>query len=231
MNKKYLISIPLLKTGAVDKKLTFTVNTLLDPFYISESALLSLFLDEEDYQTYSPKAREIIFNASLKTDAFMYGKLQSFPKEHVLTLKRELALCLSMNSFGRHFMKSFSESIQRTKSYAEFTVSTSIKNNPNLLKGMVESSDQCLEEIKQEIKSLDMVANGLGLTNMKGINNLGNPFTWRVWAHNNLPYKSQEIFASDKIWYNGNIYKDGNNVSTTGIEDRGRATRSSIYDH
>ena len=71
MNKKYLISIPLLKDGAVGKKLNFTVNTLLDPFYISETALLSLFLDEEDYQTYSPKAREIIFNASLKTDAFM----------------------------------------------------------------------------------------------------------------------------------------------------------------
>ena len=231
MNKKYLISIPLLKTEAVDKKLTFSVNTLLTPFYISESALLSVFLEEKEYATYSPKAREIIFNASLKTDAFMYGKLQSFPQEHILTLKRELALCLSMNSFGRHFMKNFSESVQRTKSYAEFTVSTSIKNNPNLLKSMVESSDQCLEEIKEEIKSLDMVANGLGSTNMKGINNLGNPFTWRVWAHNNLPYKSQEIFASDKIWYNGNIYKDGNNVSTTGIEDRGRATRSSIYDH
>ena len=96
---------------------------------------------------------------------------------------------------------------------------------------MVESSDQCLEEIKEEIKSLDMVVNSLGSTNMKGINNLGNPFTWRVWAHNNLPYKSQEIFASDKIWYNGNIYKDGNNVSTARIEDRGRATRSSVYDH
>ena len=231
MNKKYLISIPLLKTGAVDKKLTFSVNTLLTPFYISESALLSVFLEEKEYATYSPKAREVIFNASLKTDAFMYGKLQSFPQEHVLTLKRELALCLSMNSFGRHFMKNFSESVQRTKSCAEFTVSTSIKNNPNLLKSMVESSDQCLEEIKEEIKSLDMVANGLGSTNMKGINNLGNPFTWRVWAHNNLPYKSQEIFASDKIWYNGNIYKDGNNVSTARIEDRGRATRSSIYDH
>lgn len=231
MNKKYLISIPLLKTEATDKKLTFSVNTLLTPFYISESALLSVFLDEQEYATYSPKAREIIFNASLKTDAFMYGKLQSFPQEHVLTLKRELALCLSMNSFGKHFMKNFSESVQRTKTYAEFTVSTSIKNNPNLLKSMVESSDQCLEEIKEEIKSLDMITNGLGLSNMKGINNVGNPFTWRVWAHNNLPYKSQEIFASGKIWYNGNIYKDGANVSTTGIEDRRRATRSSVYNY
>lgn len=52
---------------------------------------------------------------------------------------------------------------------------------------------------KEEIKSLD--GNKWFRTN--GPNNR-NPFM-EVWAHNNLPYSS----TSDKIWYNGNIYRMG----------------------
>ena len=228
MNKKYIINIPL-KDGT--NKLNFNVNVLLYPFYISETALLSSYVDENEYDKYRMKARETIFNSSLRAEEFVMMKIGALPPDYTLLLKRELALCFAMEAFGNHFYKGYTESMTRSKTYGEFSVMTSIKNNPTLLKSSIDTAGECIAGIKAEIQTLADMINGLGMSNLKGSWNEANPLTFRLWFHNNLPQKSQEIFATDKVWYHGNIYKEGNNVSNSGIEDRRRTKGSSIYNY
>ena len=214
MNKRYNIKIPIkFEIEGVEeltKALKINVNTMLNPFYISETSLLSLFMDEEEYEKFHPKARELIFNASLRASEFSYGKLRGFSEEHKLLLKRELTLCLVINSFAKHFNKGFELSHQRSKSFAEFSVATTVKNSPALLEDMIKNSNSCVTEAKKAINDLSQVAASLGAMNLKGGWNISNAFTFRLWLHNNLPEKSSAIFASNKIYsQNGNLYKDG----------------------
>lgn len=218
MNKKYLISIPLLNSESTAKNtLQFSVNTLLQPYYISEDSLLSFFTTEDDYIKYRPKAREIIFNASLRADTFMYNRLPEYSEEHILLLKRELALCLALNNFATFFHKEFAESVHRSKSFAEFSVATTVKNSPEALKEIIGNSKQCIEEAKQSIIDLQTMRDSVGMLFDKGHLNFTNKFSYRAWINNNLPVRSQEILANDKIWFNGSLYKD--RVSNEGIID------------
>lgn len=171
MNKRYNIKIPIkFEIEGVEeltKALKINVNTMLNPFYISETSLLSLFMDEEEYEKFHPKARELIFNASLRASEFSYGKLRGFSEEHKLLLKRELTLCLVINSFAKHFNKGFELSHQRSKSFAEFSVSTTVKNSPALLEDMIKNSNSCVTEAKKAINDLSQVAASLGAMNLK----------------------------------------------------------------
>lgn len=216
MNKKFIITIPL--KNEKKKSIKLSVNTMLTPFYISETALLSVYMEEEEYETYREKAREIIFNASLRADEYTYNKLGAVSDEHKLLLKRELALCFALNTFSRHFYKGFHDTLHRSKSFADFTVTTTVKNNPALLKDMIANSNDCIKEAKKAIKDISAVDLGLGRSMVKGKLNPANSFSYRLWIHNMLPEKSNALFASEKIWLNGNMYKDGvRNVSNPGI--------------
>lgn len=228
MNKKYILRIPIKDS---DKKLSISANLMLDPYYISETAILSAYVEEQDYDKYLPKAREIIYNSSLRALEFVTRVLgTTLPESYLILYKRELALCFAMESFGNHYYNGYTESLSRSKSYGEFSVSTTVKNGTNLVNSRIQGAKDCIDGIKQEIKNLADMNNGLGLFNVKGIDNSSNPLSFRLWFHNNLPERSKEIFASGKVWYHGNIYKEGKNVSNAGIENRGRAERSSIYD-
>lgn len=216
MNKKYMIKIPLKHPEDVEyakNSLQFSVNTLLHPFYIAETSLLSLFTEEEDYKKYSEKAREIIYNASLRSLEFTYNKLNNFPEEHKLIFRRELALCLAINSFANHFYKGFADTVQRSKSFADFSVSTTVKNNPSLLKEMITGSSDCILEAKLAITNASHIANSLGMTSVKGEYNPSNSFSYRTWIHSALPIQSTNALANGKIWFQGNLYKDVDNVS------------------
>lgn len=220
MNKKYMIKIPLKHTK--DKEyakhnLQFSVNTMLYPYYISETSLLSMFTDIEEYPLYIERSRELIFNASLRALEFTYNKLNSFPEEHKLILRRELALCLAINSFSNHFYKGFYDSIQRSKSFADFSVSTTVKNNPTLLNEMITNSNNCIVEAKAAIIGASHIANSLGMTSVKGVENMSNSFSYRTWIHSNLPVASSSVLGNGKIWFAGNLYKDAPNVSNTRV--------------
>lgn len=220
MNKKYMIKIPLKHPENLEyakNNLQFSVNTLLHPFYIAETSLLSMFVEEEEYEKYGDKAREIIYNASLRALEFTYNKLNTFPEEHKLIFRRELALCLAMNNFANHFYKGFTDTIQRSKSFADFSVSTTVKNNPSLLKEMIAGSSNCILEAKLAITNASHIANSLGLTSVKGVYNASNSFSYRTWIHTNLPIESSSVIANGKIWFEGNLYKDSTRVSNTGI--------------
>lgn len=214
MNKKLILRLPIKPedpSDVEDRAIKLQVNTLLDPYYISESSLLSIFVEEDEYVEYLPKTREVIFNASLRAKEFTYNKLHGFSEEHQLMLRRELALCFAINSFAKHFYKAYSGSTSRSKSFADFSVSTTVKSSPILLEDMISSSNGCILEAKKAIQDLTEIAGSLGLSNSKGKFNVSNAFSFRLWFHNNLPQRSNDILASNKIWYNGNLYKTGRN--------------------
>lgn len=206
MNKKYMIKIPL--KNEPKEALSFNVNLLLYPYYISESALLAIFTEEHEYTKYRSLAREIIFNASLRAYEFSYNKMGHTLEEHKLIFRRELALCLAMNAFSNHFYKDLYSSLSRSKSYADFSVSTTVKNDGVLLKEMIANSSNCIIEAKKVITDSYNISNSLGKTSVKGVLNPGNSFSYRTWIHSNLPIKSSSILGNNKIWYQGNLYKD-----------------------
>ena len=86
MNKKYMIKIPLKHTKDVEyakHNLQFSVNTMLYPYYISETSLLSMFTDIEEYPLYIERSRELIFNASLRALEFTYNKLNIVDQKQI----------------------------------------------------------------------------------------------------------------------------------------------------
>lgn len=237
MNIRFLLKIPFrnktkLPDGTVqeeEKKASLVVDTLLDPYYISDSALLSMFVDESEYGRWGLKAREIAFHASLRAWEWAHFKLCDYPEEQRIYWIRELAMCFAINAFAKHFYQNHYESLHRSKTYAEFTVTTTVRHSPHALKGILDDSQRCIDEMKKEIEEAKDLANGVGLSNYKGSLNCSNPWTWRLWFNNNLSERSEEIYASEKYWYNGNIYKDGKHVSNTRAYYQGRATRSPVY--
>lgn len=220
MNKKYLLKIPI-KTLVVEndkekidksKVANVVINTMLTPMYTTESELLSLFVDEDEYDKYYLKAREIAFTSSIRAEEYLKGRLRSgtIPEETLLLLRRELSQCFGVNGLANFFFKGFGESVSRSKTLGEFSVSTTVKNNTYALRDIIDSSKDCIKDAKKSVDELKHLAASMGASFNKGACNIGNRFSYRLWFHNNLPERSTQIYASEKYGhYNGNIYKDG----------------------
>lgn len=220
MNKKYLLKIPIktLVKGTTGEKIdtsktiTLPINTLLTPMYTTEAELLAMFVDEEEYDKYYLKAREIAFTSSIRAEDYLKSRLKSgtIPEETLMLLRRELAQCFGVNALATFFFKGYGESVSRTKTLGEFSVSTTVKNNTYALRDIIDSSKDCLKEAKKSVEEIKHLAASMGASFNKGSCNLKSKFSYRLWFHNNLPERSTQIYASEKYGhYNGNIYKDG----------------------
>lgn len=231
MNKKYLIKIPIKTLVVEDDKekidksqvANIVINTMLTPMYTTESELLALFVDEEEYDKYYLKAREIAFTSSIRAEEYLKGKLTSgtIPEETLLLLRRELSQCFGVNGLANFFFKGYRESVSRSKTLGEFSVSTTVKNNTYALRDIINSSKDCIKDAKRSVEEFKHLAASMGASFNKGACNLGSRFSYRLWFHNNLPERSTQIYASEKYGhYNGNRYKDGirssSYVSATG---------------
>ena len=187
-------------------QLKFKVDLLLTPFYVTESEVLSTYLDEWNNKQVE-SARNIIFKNSLEADRLVGRKFTHQPKEEVFMLKRQLVLCMSVRDFGNRFNSDYISSLSRTKTLAEFTVSTSSNNNPQFVINTIDEAKQCVDDIKEAISLLGA---GLISTFVKGsLNNQNNNGVYRLWHHFNLPAISQQTTASVKRPFNGRYYKNG----------------------
>lgn len=220
MNKKYILKVPI-KTVTSDngvskvdssKKVDIVINTMLTPMYTTESELLTLFVDEEDYDKYYLKAREIAFTSSIRAHEYVNSKVRflNLPPQQLILLFRELSQCFGVNGLANFFFKGFGESVSRSKTLGEFSVSTTVKNNTYALRDIINSSRDCIKDAKKALDELKHLGTSYGVAVNKGACNIGSKFSYRLWFHNNLPERSTEIYASEKYGhYNGNRYKDG----------------------
>ena len=209
MNINLKLSIPFKDT---DETLTLVADTLLEPFYITEREVLSVFLEEYS-DRFIKGAREIIFYSSIKANEILELKLQHFDIEELKTIRRQLTLCLAIIGFGNKFNSDFIKSMSRSKTLADFTVSTTVANDSGFLNNIIKDAQTCVNDLTsliQEINSGDSVARLF----VKGQLNTVNYDSNRLWAHRNLTSFSTETHASLKKPFNGRYYKNGGNYVT-----------------
>lgn len=204
MNININIKIPLKTKEGV---LKISENLLLDPLYVTENEILSVYLTKYTNEHFKA-AREVAFYSSLKADEIIGKKIDSFSDKEKFSFKRQLALCLSIISFGNKFNTEYIKSLSRSKTLAEFSVSTSSTNDPQFVVGIIKEAQECVADLKT---ALSMSGDVLIRTFVKGANNPMNNTVNRLWHHFNLDLKSTQTYASDKKFYNGKYYKNGGN--------------------
>ena len=209
MNINLKLSIPFKDTN---ETLTVVADTLLEPFYITEREVLSVFLEEYS-DRFVKGVREIIFYSSIKANEILELKLQHFDIEELKTIRRQLTLCLAIIGFGNKFNSDFIKSMSRSKTLADFTVSTTVANDSGFLNNIIKDAQTCVNDLTsliQEINSGDSVARLF----VKGQSNTLNYDSSRLWAHRSLTSFSTETHASLKKPFNGRYYKNGGNYVT-----------------
>jgi hypothetical protein len=185
-------------------------NTLLSPFYVSEKEVLSTFLETYNESQFN-SMREIIFFNSMKADDFIKDNLKDLPERELAMFKRNLVICLSTVAFGNKFNSDFLKSLSRSKSLADFSVSTTAVNDPQFVVNIINDAKQCVEEARELIEAISLGGEGLIKSFVKGELNANTIQTNRLWHHYNLPIKSTETYASQKKPFNGRFYKNGGN--------------------
>lgn len=203
MNINISIKIPLHSGGS----LKVEENLLLNPLYITENELLSVYLTKYTELQFKA-AREIAFYASLKADEIIGNKLDDLTNKEKFSFKRQLTLCLATIMFGNKFNTDYIKSLSRSKSLAEFSVSTSSTNDPQFVLNIIKDAQQCVDDIKSVI---NMAGDVLIRTFVKGALNDSNPTSNRLWHHFNLEVKSKQTYASEKKPFKGRYYKNGGN--------------------
>lgn len=207
MNLNIQLTIPFKNSSEVIK---IDTNTLLTPFYITERELLSVYLQE-----WSPRfevsARELIFYASIRAEELLKLKLKYIPDEEMFSLKRQLTLCIATIAFGNKFNSDFIKSMSRSKTLADFTVSTTVSNDTSFLSNIIKDAQACVADIESIIQELN---SGDSTTRIfvKGGLNYRNYDTSRLWLHRNIEEAvSRETHASRKEYVNGRLFKNGGN--------------------
>lgn len=193
-----------------EKVLTGTFDTLLKPFYISEREVLNIFFDEYNHKYYN-MVREFIFLNSLKADE-MLGSVKggALSESDLLLLKRKITTCLTIRMFGNKFNKDYVGSLTRSKSFAEFSVSTTQRNDPRFVANIVKEAEDCISHLESLIDIDDLLTPALGVTFVKGANNINNTQVQsRLWHHGNLSVLSKEVVAFDKRFFGPKEYKNG----------------------
>ena len=220
MNIKLALKLPQ-KDGL--KSYALTLDTLLKPFYISESEVLNVFFDEYPHK-YFKTVRELIFINSMRADD-MVGGLDFLPAKEVLILKKKITTCLTLRDFGSKFNKDYMAGLTRTKTFADFSVSTTQRNDPRFVYGIVKNAEECIDHISKLVDIDNILKPSVGYTFVKGgLNPYNKDKPARLWHHGNLEVLSKEIVAFDKRWFNGTKYKNGTrgdlDVSDTRVENR-----------
>ncbi len=202
MNINIKIKIPLL---AGESSLSFSENLLLTPLYITERELLARYLTKYTEDQFD-SAREIIFYNSLRADEMVGNKLDNLSTKEQFSFKRKLTLCLSVIEFGNKFNTDYIKSLSRSKSLAEFSVSTSSTNDPQFVLNIIKEAKDCVSNIEDII---NRAGEGLIRTFVKGALNANAVDSDRLWHHYNLDVPSNIPYASKKKEFNGRYYKNG----------------------
>lgn len=200
MNIKLNIKLPIKNS---QNYIEATANILLSPFYITERELLNTYLVTYPKE-YLEIAREIIFNNSIRADEIIGNSLNSLDTKELLIFKKNLTLCLSIVSFGNRFNTDYIKSLSRSKTLAEFSVSTTKTNDPMFVINIINDAKDCIEEISSLVNS-----GGLITSFVKGEANLNSKIVNRLWYHSELSPQSDKTYASIKRRNNGRYYKDG----------------------
>lgn len=209
MNIQLDLKIPFINATG---NLIVSADLLLSPFYVSEKELLSTYLTTYTNDQFLA-AREIIFSSSITADELINNNLDKLPEKELALFRRNLTLCLAIVAFGNKFNADYIKSLSRSKSLAEFSVSTTTTNDPQFVVNIIKDAKQCVEDAKELIDAIALNGEGLIKTFIKSELNPHSNEVNRLWHHYVLPIKSREAYASEKTYFNGRFYKNGGNFN------------------
>jgi hypothetical protein len=150
MNIQLNLKIPFINATG---NLIVCADLLLSPFYVSEKELLNTYLVTYTNDQFLA-AREIIFSSSITADELIKDNLDKLPEKELALFRRNLTLCLAIVAFGNKFNSDFIKSLSRSKSLAEFSVSTSATNDPQFVVNIIKDAKQCIEDAKELIDAI-----------------------------------------------------------------------------
>lgn len=206
------------------KSFKFFFDTMLKPFYITEREVLTIFFDEYNHK-YFKSVRELIFYNSIKADEMLGQNFTFLSAKDLLILKKKITTCLTVRDFGKKFNKDYIGSLTRSKTFADFSVSTTQRNDPRFVHGIVQEAEECIKNLEELIGPEKLLTPAIGYTFVKGALNSNNTEVMgRLWHHGNLSELSKEITAFDKKWFEGKKYKNGSR------EDLGHVSDSRVKD-
>lgn len=193
--------------GSTTKVVKVTSDLLLNPMYATEEDILTVF--GESSKDKGNQARKSIFNASLTVLRLTrkIEKLKILSDIDLFHFRRDFAICLATNDMAKILNKELSDSISRSKTLGDFTVSTSHKSDNVVLKNILSDTSNCVLEFKLLIEDTEM-ERVLPSTFVKSISNITSRTSDKIWWNSNLP-PIRDAFASEKYIYNGNTYKAG----------------------
>lgn len=209
MNINLQLTIPYIGS---EETVKIGVNTLLTPFYITERELLTIFLtDYSDRLVES--AREIIFYSSIRADETLELNLKLVTQDELLTIKRQLTLCIATILFGNKHNSDFIKSMSRSKTLADFTVSTTVSNDAGFITNILKDAQSCIDSLLRVIEEFNTAGSFVNIF-IKGELSLHGFDSSRLWHHRNLPVLSTETHGSLKKEFNGRYYKNGGSYAT-----------------
>lgn len=206
MNIQLTLNIPLIDS---DQTVTVRANTLLKPMYATEQEVMNMFLPSFD-RSYVEGTKELIFYASIKADELirLYLKSDLSLLPEFKALRHQLTLCIAIKNFGNKFNDSFVKGYSRSKTLGDFSVSSSMQNDPDFLKGVLKDAQTCIDDIKNLFAEIDS-SESLVRVFSKGKFNPLNFEPSRLWHHRYLPVKSFADNAPQQQYLNGRFYKNG----------------------
>lgn len=209
MNINLQLTIPFLDQT---EEVKVGVNTLLTPFYITERELLTIFLEEYP-DRFVESAREVIFYSSIRANELIELNLKLITEDELLTIKRQLTLCLATIYFGNKHNSDFIKSMSRSKTLADFTVSTTVSNDSGFITNILKDAQSCIDDLLSIIDEMNTAGSFVNIF-IKGELSLHGFDSSRLWHHRNLPELSTETHGSLKKEFNGRYYKNGGNYAT-----------------
>jgi len=173
-------------------------NIFLNPFYATEKDILNNIIEKPNKQQID-QVKEIIFNNSILADEqISYDLLHKlgFKNKEIFILKRRFVICASVLDFTKSLYSDYLTSVNKSKSLADMQVSLNIKNDPSIIKTIIDDARECKEDL------LDSVNNSTGINFsyfVKGAKNRCSHNYGRTWLSK---YLDNSLYASNEMIFN-----------------------------
>lgn len=208
MNINLKLKLPLVSsTNPVDKKIILvSAQLLLNPIYALEEDVITPFTTLKEEQL--PWVRKLLFDSSITVyrETKVIEKLGLMSKGELFSLRRDYVICMVTNQMAKQLYKDALNTISRSKSLGDFSVSTSTKADSTAISKIISDSNTCIDDMKKLIEDIE-ASSLLPATFVKGRSNVSTRKSARLWWHSDLPFDLVDAYASKRYWFNGNGYK------------------------
>jgi hypothetical protein len=209
MNIDLKLTVPFVASTQYSN-IVLKTSVLLEPFYTTEEDVLNQLL-EVDTNNKIKNLRKIIFDKSVIVLG-QTSKLESFnllDKFAMFNLRRQYTTCLVVYEVTKLLKADSYSSNARSKKLGDFEVKTDTTANTDILKRILDDTQECISHYEQLIKDFES-ERVVPRSFVKGDSNpLNTNSAGRMWWLSDMSPYSDKAFANTKYFVGANKYKDG----------------------